>query len=435
MFFFVPFCSSVSLKSRNFAAIMAKEKLWNTNYTKVWVANFMIFFSFMVVTPLLPIYLSETFHADKDTIGFVLSGYTLTALLARPLAGYLVDSFPRRIVLLTCYFLFFAFFAGYLVAGTMTLFAIVRTLHGGPMGAVTVANSTSAIDVLPSSRRAEGIGYYGLSNNLATSIAPTVGLFIYHLYDPERAEGNGLSAWLHHTFPMVGNPFHIIFMLALLMAGVGLAVNATVRFPTNGVVPNKAPLSLDRFFLLRGWSQGVVMVCVGLSYGVLANYLAIYGKEVLHMTAGTGAWFAVLSGGLILSRLVGARSLRQGRVVENVSRGLLVSLCGYFLFALLRNPVGYYGAALIIGLGNGHIWPGMQTMFINLAPHNQRGTANSSQLTCWDIGMGLGVVGGGMAIHHLGYASAFWLTFLVNAIGVLFYYLYARRHFLRYRLR
>ena len=110
----------------------------------------MIFFSFMVVTPLLPLYLSETFEADKDTIGFVLSGYTLTALLARPIAGYLVDSFSRKMVLLICYFLFFAFFAGYLIAGTMTLFAIIRTMHGAPMGAVTVANSTSAIDVLPS---------------------------------------------------------------------------------------------------------------------------------------------------------------------------------------------------------------------------------------------------------------------------------------------
>ena len=69
------------------------ERLWNTNYVKVWCANFMIFFSFMVVTPLLPLYLSETYQADKDTIGFVLSGYTLTALLARPVAGYLVDSF------------------------------------------------------------------------------------------------------------------------------------------------------------------------------------------------------------------------------------------------------------------------------------------------------------------------------------------------------
>ncbi len=390
-----------------------QERLWNANYVKVWVANFMIFFSFMIVTPLLPLYLSETYQADKETIGFVLSGYTLTALLARPFSGFLVDSFPRKVVLLTCYFLFFALFAGYLIAGTMTLFAIIRTAHGAPMGAVTVANSTSAIDVLPSSRRAEGIGYYGLSNNLATSIAPTVGLLIYDT---------------------IGN-YNIIFLIALCAAGIGLTVNATVHFPTKEIVPNKDPISLDRFFLLKGWSEGAVMVCVGASYGVLATYLAIYGKEVLGMTAGTGAWFAVLSGGLILSRLVGARSLRKGRVVQNVNHGILISLFGYLLFAAWKSPVAFYAAALIIGLGNGHIWPGMQTMFINLAPNNKRGTANSSQLTCWDIGMGLGVVLGGLAIHHTGYSSAFWFAFAVNMLGVLFYFIYVKRHFIRNRLR
>lgn len=388
-----------------------KERLWNSNYTKVWTANFMIFFSFMVVTPLLPLYLSENYHADKDTIGLVLSGYTLTALLARPIAGYLVDSYPRKLILLTTYFLFFALFAGYLIAGTMTLFAFIRTTHGAPMGAVTVANSTCAIDVLHPTRRAEGIGYYGLSNNLATSIAPTIGLLIYDT---------------------IGN-YNVIFLIALLAAGVGCAINATVHFPAKEIVPNKSPLSLDRFFLLRAWSEGVVMTCVGTSYGVLATYLAIYGKEVLHITAGTGAWFAVLSSGLILSRLIGARSLRRGRIVQNVNHGILISLFGYLLFATLHTPIGYYGAALIIGLGNGHIWPGMQTMFITLAPHNQRGTANSTQLTCWDIGMGLGVICGGLAIHHTGYLSAFWFAFIVNLLGVLFYFLYVKNHYLRHR--
>ncbi|MBQ6751362.1 MAG: MFS transporter [Bacteroidaceae bacterium] len=388
-----------------------KERLWNSNYTKVWTANFMIFFSFMVVTPLLPLYLSENYHADKDTIGLVLSGYTLTALLARPIAGYLVDSYPRKLILLTTYFLFFALFAGYLIAGTMTLFAIIRTTHGAPMGAVTVANSTCAIDVLHPTRRAEGIGYYGLSNNLATSIAPTIGLLIYDT---------------------IGN-YNVIFLIALLAAGVGCAINATVHFPAKEIVPNKSPLSLDRFFLLRAWSEGVVMTCVGTSYGVLATYLAIYGKEVLHITAGTGAWFAVLSSGLILSRLIGARSLRRGHVVQNVNHGILISLFGYLLFATLHTPIGYYGAALIIGLGNGHIWPGMQTMFITLAPHNRRGTANSTQLTCWDIGMGLGVICGGLAIHHTGYLSAFWFAFIVNLLGVIFYFLYVKNHYLRHR--
>lgn len=367
----------------------------------------------MIVTPLLPLYLKELYGADKDLIGFVLSGYTLTALLARPIAGYLVDSYPRKVVLLTCFFLFSAFFMGYLLAGSLTLFAIVRTLHGAPMGSVTVANSTCAIDVLHPSRRAEGIGYYGLSNNLATSIAPTVGLLTY-----EYTQN-----------------YNLLFTIAFGVASLGFIINATVQFPAKEIVPNKSPLSLDRLFLIAGWPLGLNMVAVGLSYGILVTYLAIYGKEVLGMTSGTGIWFAVLSGGLILSRLIGARALRRGRVVSNVTHGIITSLVGYLLFAACHNPIGYYGAALIIGLGNGHVWPGVQNLFINLAPNNKRGTANGTQLTCWDIGMGLGVVSGGMLIEYFSYSAAFWFALAVNAFGVAFYLLFARSHYMRNKLK
>jgi MFS family permease len=72
------------------------DRLWNANYLKAWSANFMLYFSFMVMTPLLPLYLSEVFGATKDETGMVLSGYALTALLVRPFSGFFVDSFPRK---------------------------------------------------------------------------------------------------------------------------------------------------------------------------------------------------------------------------------------------------------------------------------------------------------------------------------------------------
>ncbi|MDE6371802.1 MAG: MFS transporter, partial [Duncaniella sp.] len=159
--------------------IHSMERLWNSEYCKAMGSNFMMFFSFYILTPLLPIYLDVQFGADKDMIGLVLSGYTIAALLIRPFSGFIVDSFDRKKVLMLCFFTFFICFTGYIGAGTLLMFAIVRTIHGLPFGATTVANSTAAIDVLPSSRRNEGIGYYGLSNNLAMAIAPSVGIWIY----------------------------------------------------------------------------------------------------------------------------------------------------------------------------------------------------------------------------------------------------------------
>ena len=404
------------------------ERLWNSNYCKVMVANFTLFFAFYVLTPLLPLYLSEHFGATKDVIGLVLSGYTITALLFRPFSGYVVDAFPRKTVLMISFGAFAIFFAGYLAASTLLLFTIVRTLHGGPFGALTVSNSTVAIDVLPSSRRTEGIGYYGLSNNLAMAIAPSVGIFIYQLTDS----------------------FEFLFWLALIVACCGWLVDSTVKCKEWKETSSfHFPLSWDRFFLVRGWLLGLNMVAFGFSFGVLSNYLAIYGKEVMGITGGTGTYFMLCSVGLILSRLQGGRALRNGRVTHNAGSGMVISLIGYTIFIALPTlgnlspltsylspltMVGYYGSALLIGLGNGHMWPAFQNMTINVAHNNQRGTANSTILISWDIGMGLGILVGGIVSELFGYSSAFWTVVVVNASGVACFFLATKAFFLRRNL-
>ena len=401
------------------------EKLWNGNYCKVMAANFALFFAFYVLTPLLPLYLNEHFGATKDVIGLVLSGYTVMTLLIRPFSGYVVDSFSRKKVLMLCFGTFSIFFAGYLAASTLLLFMIVRTLHGGPFGALTVSNSTVAIDVLPSSRRTEGIGYYGLSNNLAMALAPTIGIFVYRL--------------THN--------FELLFWLALIVACLGWVVDATVKLPARDIQKNKTKLSLDRFFLTRGWLLGVNMVAFGFCFGVLSNYLAIYGKEVLGITGGTGTYFMLCSIGLILSRLQGGRALRKGRLTHNASEGVVISLIGYTLFILMPTLsqwsmvndqwsmiVGYYGSALLIGLGNCHMWPAFQNMTINVAHNNQRGTANSTILISWDIGMGLGILLGGIISENFGYDTAFWTVAAVNAVGTLLFFLATKAFFLRRNL-
>lgn len=390
------------------------EKLWNGNYLKIWTGNFLLNFSFTLIVPLLPLYLSEEFGATNDTIGMALAGYTLMALVIRPFSGYVVDNYPRKTVLMLCNFLFFLIFFGYIVAGSLTMFTIFRTLHGAPFGATTVAASTVAIDVLPSSRRGEGIGYYGLSNNLATALGPVLAIYMLEAFKGD---------------------FHALFWISTAFSFAGLLLDSTISLPARETVPGKKVISLGRFFLLNGWREALSMMCYSFSYGVVSTYVAIYGKEELRITGGTGVFFTLFAVGLIISRLTGAKALKENRVSYNASVGCLASLVGYFLFAALKNPVGYYASAFVIGLGNGHMYPAFQNMFVNLAENSQRGTANSSILTSWDAGLGLGVLAGGMLSEHFGYHTAFWAALAVNAAGVIWYFLRVRNHFEKNKLR
>ena len=390
----------------------SKEKLWNANYIKVMTTNFLLYFAFYLLTPLLPLYLSETFGATKDTIGIVLSGYTVAALIVRPFCGYVVDSFSRKKVLMLCLSGFAVFFAGYIAAGTILMFAICRTLHGGPFGAVTVANSTCAIDVLPSSRRNEGIGLYGLSNNFAMAIAPSIGIYLHNMVDS----------------------YMILFWIAFVVAISAVLIAWTIRLPEKDIIRNKEKLSLDRFFLIRAWLLAINIAMFGFCWGVLSNYLAIYSKEVLSITGGTGTYFALLSMGLFSSRLQGRKALSQGKLTQNAAEGMLISLVGFTLFVAIPHPVAYYLSAILIGLGNGHLYPAFLNMFVHVARHDQRGTANSSILTGWDLGFGIGCLLGGIVAEHFGYTATFWMVAAEDAVSVILFFLASRQFFERRKI-
>lgn len=390
-----------------------ETKLWNRNFILSCLANFLMFYSFYLLVPILPIYLDEVFGASKSAIGSILALYSLSALMIRPFSGFLVDSFPRKAVLMICFFAFFAFFAGYILAGTLLIFAIVRGMHGFAFGAVSVAASTVAIDVMPSKRRGSGIAYYGVANNLAMCTGPMSAMYMYQ---------SGIS-------------FNTNFTLALISAAIGLILVSCISTPKRDLIKNKQPISLDRFWLKAAWRQSINLTFISFAYGLLTTFLAIYGKEELGIEGGTGTFFLLFAIGIIASRLMASHWINKGFVTINITIGIAVLVLGYSMFTIWVAHAGYYISAVIIGLGQGMFLPACQTIFINLAPNCSRGTANSTYLTSWDIGAGIGIVVGGALVDNFGYTIAFSSTAISATIGLLLFQTISAPHFLRNRLR
>ncbi|MBS1446270.1 MAG: MFS transporter, partial [Odoribacter sp.] len=187
---------------------MAKDKLLSPNFCYILAANFLLFFAFYLLLPVLPFYLKEQFMAGKSMIGFILSCYTLACLCIRPFSGYLLDTFSRKPLYLLSYLVFTIIFGGYMIAGALALFITLRIVHGAAFGMVSVAGNTIVIDILPSSRRGEGLGYYGLANNIAMSFGPMAGLF------------------MHGTCS-----YAFIFSCSLISGSLGLIMASLVRTP------------------------------------------------------------------------------------------------------------------------------------------------------------------------------------------------------------
>lgn len=391
----------------------AAQRLWNRNFIAVCTANFLLFFAFYILLPMLPLYLRDTFDADRSVVGMILSGYTLTALFIRPFGGFIVDSYPRKTILMITYFLFFIFFAGYIIAGTIILFAVIRGLHGFAFGAVTVANSTMAIDVMPPEKRGEGIGYYGVSNNLAMAVGPSLSMYMYDA---------GISA-------------SYIFATALISAGIGFILDSTVKARSRDTVTGGQPLSLDRFFLTNSIPESMMVIFLSFAYGILSTYLAIYGKEEVGIDGGSGPFFMLLAIGLIAARLISAKWVKRGQLTLNIGVGMIVAIIGFVVFIFLRNDIGFYLSAVILGAGYGAMCPSFQTVFIDLAPNSRRGTANSTYLTSWDIGVGAGVLAGGFFAEHFSYHHAYMAALAMCIIGTLFFFTCTISHFNSHKLR
>lgn len=391
----------------------AEPRLWNRDYILCCSANFLSFFAFYVLLPVLPLYLNDEILATKSQIGMALSLYAVACLLIRPFSGFVVDSYPRKTVLVISFAGFAALFGAYLIAGTIVTFAIVRALHGFTYGAVSVSNSTVAIDVMPPAKRGSGIAYYGVANNLAMCIGPSVSMFMYQ---------SGVS-------------YVYIFVLALLMACAGFMAVCYVRPRARDLVRRSQKLSFDRFWLGCAWRQSVNLTFVAFAYGLMTTFLAIYGKEKLGIADGAGTFFLLLAIGIIVSRLIASKNINNGRVTVNIVRGTAILALGYGLFALWTEPAGYYLSALVIGFGQGMIAPAYQTVFINLAPNSLRGTANSTYLTSWDVGSAIGIFSGGLIVDHYGYMAAFLTCAVMALIAMVMFSTVSAPHFNRSKLR
>lgn len=398
---------------------MAKDKLVTSGYCLILAANFLLYFAFYLILPVLPFYLTEVFHTGNAAVGVILSCYTIASLCIRPFSGYLLDTLARKPLYLVAYFIFITIFAGYMLAGVLSLFIMLRVVHGLAFGMVTVAGNTIVIDITPSSRRGEAVGYYGLMNNTAMSFGPMIGLFMHDIYS-----------------------FETIFACSLISGTIGFVAACFVKTPPKQPV-KREPISLDRFVLLKGIPAGIALLLLSIPYGMTSTYVAMYAKEI-GITLNSGLFFTFMAVGMAVSRMFSGKQVDKGRITQVITLGLyLVCSCFFILSAcgLLMKTVPeltnilFFMVALLLGVGFGTMFPAFNTLFVNLAPNNQRGTATSTYLTSWDVGIGIGLTAGGYIAQITSFDMAYFFGACLTVISIFYFNLKVSPHYHKNKLR
>lgn len=398
---------------------MNRDRLITPGYCLILAANFLLYFGFYLLMPVLPFYLTETFGVSESAVGGMLSCYVIASLLIRPFSGFLLDRFARKPLYLLSFLIFTMIFGGYVITGTALMFIVLRTVHGLAFGTVTVSGNTIVIDISPSSRRGEAIGYYGLANNTAMSLGPMAGLFMHSHYS-----------------------FNMIFFCAMGCCLIGLICASLIKTPKKDPIPRSA-ISLDRFVLKKGIPLGLDLLLLSIPYGMTTAYVAMYAQNI-GITGGVGFFFTFMAVGMAVSRIFSGRQVDHGHITEVISYAFyIVILCFASLFACEKIAASsiraaeyiLYGTALMLGVGFGTMFPAFNTMFVNLAQNNQRGTATSTYLTSWDIGIGIGLVSGGIISEISSFSYAYLTGAGLSLISMLAFRFYVAPHFHKNKVR
>lgn len=386
-----------------------KPKLWSLNYLNVCFANFLMACSFNLLMPSIPLYITEQMGVAQSKTGVVLASYAIALMFVRPFSGFIVDLYSRKKILLVAFSCYVLIFFGYFWATTVLLFVLVRFMHGITWGLSTVSSSTLAIDVVPSERRAEGIGYYGTFMNVAMAIGPFIAIHIYNHYG-----------------------FDILLWCAIGMGALGILTVSLIKTPERPKV-ERQKLSLDRFFLLKGWAIFLNQLLPCFAWGTIGPFVAQYGKELEIPNA--GIFFLFWAGGIIASRVFAGKLVDKGKIHEVNALAMIIVAIAFFIFATVHNIYAFCLSGLFIGVGFGMMFPALQTLYINLAENNQRGTANSTYLIGFDLGLALGMLVGGYITGIFSFSILYLVSSILCTVSVIAYWIFSRVIFEKRRLR
>ena len=333
------------------------ERIWKKDFIFLILSNFLMYITYYAILSSLPIYLVNELHATKTQVGIVVGAYTIASVLVRPFSGFALDRFGRRTVFLLALVIYSLLFAGYLVAITIASIILLRFAQGLTWGFTTVSGSTIAVDIIPESRRGEGIGYFALSTTLGMSVGPVVGLFISH-------------QWGTTTMFIAG------CFISVASVACAYAVNLRKRF----MIGKRIPLKWESMFNKNAIRPSLNVFITMIAYGGLLSFIALYGSEI--GIQNSSLYFLIFSVGIAAARLTAGKVFDKKGPRKIITLCIILLIIGFPLLALAKDAVLFYISAIIIGFGNGVIFPTFQSMVNNLANSMHRGAANSTLYTC-----------------------------------------------------
>lgn len=373
--------------------------LWTKNFILITIINFLVFFGFQMLLPTFPVYVKNL--GGKDSIiGLVTGIFTVSALVARPLSGRVLDKIGRKGVFIAGMGISILAVLSYGWISTIGLILLFRLIHGFGWGASSTASSTVASDNIPRERFGEGMGYFSLASSFAMAVAPAVGLYVVSKYS-----------------------FHILFFVSAGLAILGFLLAFTLKYQK--VEKQEQPKVKAALYEKSSIRPSIVIFFVCITYGSLTSFLPLYAAQ--RGIQNIGLFFTVFAVSLLVSRPVFGKIIDRFGFDFAVIPGLSCILIAMVLLSQASVLPVFLVVAFIYGTGFGAVQSSLQTMAVVNTPPHRLGAANATFLTGFDSGIGLGAIILGAVASAVGYSQMYLWAVVSLIIAFILYFLVARK--------
>lgn len=377
----------------------ADDRLFTPRFFLMCLYTFTVFLSAFQLFPTAPFRIIDL-GGSTFTAGLFLGFLTYASALSAPLTGALADRWGRRRVLMIGSGALVLFSIGYALSPNYEIPLVIVIAHGVFWSGLLSASSAYMSDIIPAHRRAEGIGYWGMSSILSIAVAPSLGLWLYQF------------GWVWVCVS--------IGVMSVAMFGIASALPETAP-PRDryGPLPHMRDLVEWKVLIL---SLALFLYAVG--HGGATAFSAVFAHSLGIEPA--GLFFTVNAVMILVTRpFSGILADRVGHR-KILIPCLLLIFVGLIMLAVSTSRAMFIASAAVYGLGIGNVYPVFSAYIIQRVPANRRGAAFGSVLAAFDTGIGSGSIVTGLLIGQFGYTAAFLSTALL-AGGAIPYFLFMER--------
>ncbi|GAA0363931.1 MFS transporter [Bacillus horti] len=372
------------------------ERLWTKSFIQLTVSMLFLFTGFYLLLPTLPLYIIEM-GGNESQVGLAAGLFTLAAVVLRPIVGGLLDRYGRRSFIIWGLLFFTLSMYLYDWVGTILMLMALRVLHGMSWAVSTTAVGTAVTDVIPPTRRGEGMGWYGIAMTVSMAIGPLLGI------------------WIIQNFS-----FQNLFLFSTLLSLIALLL----IFSTKMSFTRKQGAGNIQFFDRSVLSVTIAIFFLAVSYGGITTFLPLFAAS---LDVNPGTFFLVYAITLTAIRPVaGKLSDRHGEATVIVP-ALVFTFLALIVLSLSSGLIGILTSAILYGIGFGSAQPALQAVTLRLAHQDRKGVANASFFTAFDLGIAVGAIALGTVSQFAGYSMSFMVSSVSVVIAILVFVLSTRR--------